>query len=163
VSAPTTTPAPPPRPRPRRPPRPPWHFAALGAALAAVLAVILFVAVGTTTTTPSVEQQATQGDLQLGINAATGLLLSLTVFPSTSHQLAPNFELTDQHGQPVSMNEFRGKVVVFSANDDQCEDLCTLLANDIVIANHDLGKARPPRTWCGCRSTPTRSTRRCQR
>lgn len=122
--------------------------------LAALLAVVLFAGVGTGTGVPSVEQRATASDLQPGINGATSLLLSLTVFPTSSRPTAPAFTLTDQYGQPVSPAAFKGKVVVISANDDRCRDLCTLLANDIVAANHDLGPAAKDVVWLGINANP---------
>lgn len=149
--------------RPQRAPRRPWLYGGAGAVLAGALAVVLFAGLGTggptstgtgTVRAASMEAQATQGNLEPGINPATSLLLSLTVFPRSSRPLAPNFTLTDQQGQPVSMNEFRGKVVMFSANDDQCKDLCTLLANDIVLANRDLGRAAKDVVWLSVNANP---------
>ncbi|MDQ6753702.1 MAG: redoxin domain-containing protein, partial [Actinomycetota bacterium] len=54
---------------------------------------------------------------------------------------APDFHLTDQNGKPTSLSQYRGKAVVLSFNDDRCEDLCTLLAQDVAAANRDLGPA----------------------
>jgi cytochrome oxidase Cu insertion factor (SCO1/SenC/PrrC family) len=73
-----------------------------------------------------------------GINAAASTLLQLD--PQSQPQLvAPALSLTDQNGKHVSLSQYRGKSVVLSFNDDQCEDLCTLLAQDVVAANKDLG------------------------
>src|ERR1019366_1712286 len=49
--------------------------------------------------------------------------------------------LTDQYNRRASLSQFRGKAVVLSFNDDQCTDMCTLLAQDIVVAERDLGSA----------------------
>jgi cytochrome oxidase Cu insertion factor (SCO1/SenC/PrrC family) len=38
------------------------------------------------------------------------------------------------------LSQFRGKAVVLSFNDDRCTDVCTLLAQDIVRADQDLGR-----------------------
>jgi cytochrome oxidase Cu insertion factor (SCO1/SenC/PrrC family) len=54
---------------------------------------------------------------------------------------APTFALTDQHGNHVSLDAFRGKSVVLTFGDDQCTDLCTLLAEDVIAADKDLGGA----------------------
>lgn len=137
-----------------------WVYGGVGAVLALVLAVVLFAGIGTGGTpashsrTPSLEVQSTRGDLEPGINPASSLLLSLTVFPHSSRPVAPDFHLNDQTGAPVSMNEFRGKVVMFSVNDDQCQDLCTFLANDIVQANHDLGPAAKDVVWLSVNANP---------
>jgi cytochrome oxidase Cu insertion factor (SCO1/SenC/PrrC family) len=75
-----------------------------------------------------------------GINTASSLLLQL-VPQSAPLSVAPALSLTDQDGKHVTLSQFRGKTVVLSFNDDQCEDLCTLLAQDVVAANQDLGTA----------------------
>ncbi|MBT8163234.1 MULTISPECIES: redoxin domain-containing protein [Arthrobacter] len=73
-----------------------------------------------------------------GITAATAQLLQLDNLP-VPLDAAPDFTLTDQHSKPVALSQYRGKAVVLSFNDDECEDLCTLLAQDVAQANHDLG------------------------
>jgi len=75
-----------------------------------------------------------------GINTASSLLLQL-VPQSAPLSVAPALSLTDQDGKHVTLSQFRGKTVVLSFNDDQCADLCTLLAQDVVAANQDLGAA----------------------
>lgn len=76
-----------------------------------------------------------------GIGYGGSSLLSLNVFPKRLSPQSPGFQLVDQHGQPVSMSQFRGKVVVWSLNDDQCTNMCALYAQDIVAADRDLGRA----------------------
>jgi peroxiredoxin len=44
--------------------------------------------------------------------------------------------------------------VVLSFNDDECTDLCTLLAEDIVRANHDLGPAAGHVVWLAVNANP---------
>ncbi|MGH9046590.1 MAG: redoxin domain-containing protein, partial [Acidimicrobiales bacterium] len=106
--------------------------AAIGVALAGVLAVVLFVGVGTRGGPP---------DVAPGINAPSAYLLRLDLVPPGAADLAPNFTLTDQFGRAVSLSQFKGKSVVLSFNDDRCTDICTLLAQDIVVADRDLGSA----------------------
>lgn len=111
--------------------RRPWVLGTIGCALAAVLALVLFVgfAPGKKKTT----------DVAPGISTAAATLLDLNVLPAGSHRMMPDFTLTDQYGKAASLSQFRGKAVVLSFNDDQCPDLCTLLAQSIVMANKDLG------------------------
>ncbi len=120
-------------PRNRRP----LLFAALGVILAGMLAAVLLSQYGqsgvATVTGPAATRLA-------GITAPTANLLSLSVLPGDG-RTAPDFHLTDQSGQPVSLSQFRGRSVVLSFNDDQCTDVCTLLAEDVVRANRDLGPA----------------------
>ncbi len=118
-----------PGPRGRR--RPLW-FAMTGVGVSAVLAVVLFVGVGT---------GSGPADVAPGINPSSANLLQLDVFGPGGGAPAPNFTLTDQHGATVSLSAFRGKSVVLSFNDDRCADICTLLAQDVVVADRDLGAA----------------------
>jgi len=52
---------------------------------------------------------------------------------------APAFSLTDQHGTKESLSSFSGKSVILTFGDDKCTDLCTLLAEDVLAADKDLG------------------------
>ncbi|HEX4399972.1 MAG TPA: redoxin domain-containing protein [Galbitalea sp.] len=54
---------------------------------------------------------------------------------------APALTLTDQNGHPESLESFAGKAVILTFGDDKCTDLCTLLAEDVISADRDLGKA----------------------
>ncbi|HET9077583.1 MAG TPA: redoxin domain-containing protein [Acidimicrobiales bacterium] len=121
-----------------RPPRRPLLFAALGVVLAAALAAVLLTQTGRGTGSGGVVISG-QGAARLdGITAPTANLLSLSVLPG-SGRAAPDFQLTDQGGRPFSLSQFRGRSVVLSFNDDQCTDVCTLLAEDVVRADQDLG------------------------
>jgi cytochrome oxidase Cu insertion factor (SCO1/SenC/PrrC family) len=73
-----------------------------------------------------------------GITTATANLLALSP-DSSPKRTAPDFHLTDQSGRPISLSQFRGEAVVLSFNDDECTDVCTLLAQDIVRADQYLG------------------------
>jgi cytochrome oxidase Cu insertion factor (SCO1/SenC/PrrC family)/thiol-disulfide isomerase/thioredoxin len=108
-----------------------------GAACAAVLAAALFSGLHSGLSSSG----TTSSDVAPGIDAASASLLNLDVLSPGAVAAAPNFVLTDQRGQPVSLRQLRGKVVVWSLNDDQCTDLCPLLAQDIVAADRDLGPA----------------------
>lgn len=54
---------------------------------------------------------------------------------------APNFTLTNQFGQSVSLSDFRGKVVLLAFTDSQCTTICPLTTANMVSAVHMLGKA----------------------
>lgn len=73
-----------------------------------------------------------------GISAAGANLIQLDPL-GTSAVRAPAYSLTDQAGQTITPATFRGRSVVLTFNDDECQDLCTLLAEDVVRANIDLG------------------------
>ena len=54
---------------------------------------------------------------------------------------APGFTLTDQFGRQVSLDSFRGKVVVLTFNDPQCTTICPLTTTALVRAKALLGPA----------------------
>jgi cytochrome oxidase Cu insertion factor (SCO1/SenC/PrrC family) len=54
---------------------------------------------------------------------------------------APAVQLTDQNGRATSLSQFRGKAVILTFGDDKCTDLCTLLAQDVLTADKDLGSS----------------------
>ena len=54
---------------------------------------------------------------------------------------APEFTLSDQFGQPVSLHSFRGKVVILAFNDSECTTMCPLTTTAMLDAKAMLGKA----------------------
>jgi cytochrome oxidase Cu insertion factor (SCO1/SenC/PrrC family)/thiol-disulfide isomerase/thioredoxin len=119
-------------------------WATSGGVLALALMVVLIVALvpgpssatGTSATGPSSSTPSTDPSAAIGRPAASLLELSNL---GVNHNPMPDFTLTDQQGSPLSLSEFAGRAVVLSFNDDQCKDLCTLLAQDVTVANRDLG------------------------
>ena len=121
-------------------------WASAGFIVVAALAVI--VAIGLPHSQP-----ASANMVEPGINAAAADLLQLDILPPPAY-VAPAFTLTDQHGQQVSLSQYRGKSVVLTFDDDECTDLCTLLAQDIVDANKDLGAAAKDVVFLGVNVNP---------
>jgi cytochrome oxidase Cu insertion factor (SCO1/SenC/PrrC family)/thiol-disulfide isomerase/thioredoxin len=54
---------------------------------------------------------------------------------------APDFTLSDQFGQPVSLHSFRGKVVLLAFTDSECSTICPMTTSAMVDAKAMLGKA----------------------
>ena len=106
-----------------------WSAAA--AVVAAGITVALIVVPGAAQASHEVEP---------GIDQTSATLLQLDDIRS-DQLTAPAYSLTDQNGKPMTAAEFHGRSVVLTVNDDQCADLCTLLAQDIATADHDLGAA----------------------
>jgi cytochrome oxidase Cu insertion factor (SCO1/SenC/PrrC family) len=52
---------------------------------------------------------------------------------------APALSLTDQHGTPWTLERLRGKVVVVTFLNAECNDICPVLANEITQADQLLG------------------------
>ncbi|HET6963917.1 MAG TPA: redoxin domain-containing protein [Acidimicrobiales bacterium] len=124
---------------------------AVGCALAASLAAVLFAGVGTGGR-PAAD--ATLTDRAPGITPAAASLLQLNVIPPKQAVPAPAINLVDQHGRPTTLAQFRGKVVIWSLNDDQCTDLCPLLAQTVVEAERDLGAAAKDVVFLPVNSNP---------
>jgi protein SCO1/2 len=59
----------------------------------------------------------------------------------TSPTGAPGFSLTDQAGRAVSLAALRDKSVVLSFFDATCDDICPVLAAELVRADAELGSA----------------------
>jgi cytochrome oxidase Cu insertion factor (SCO1/SenC/PrrC family) len=54
---------------------------------------------------------------------------------------APDFRLVNQFGQPMSLGQFRGRVVLLSFEDSECTTVCPLTAQSMVEAKLLLGAA----------------------
>jgi len=54
---------------------------------------------------------------------------------------APGFTLTDQFGQPASLDSYRGKAVILAFNDSECTTVCPLTTAALVDAKAMLGPA----------------------
>ncbi len=54
---------------------------------------------------------------------------------------APDFTLSDQFGQPVSLRSYRGKVVLLAFNDSECTTICPLTTQAMLDAKAMLGRA----------------------
>jgi cytochrome oxidase Cu insertion factor (SCO1/SenC/PrrC family)/thiol-disulfide isomerase/thioredoxin len=62
--------------------------------------------------------------------------------PGTAlHRPAPNFTLTDQFGRRVSIDRYRGKVVLLAFVDSRCTTICPLTTTSMVLAKRLLGRA----------------------
>jgi cytochrome oxidase Cu insertion factor (SCO1/SenC/PrrC family) len=54
---------------------------------------------------------------------------------------APDFRLTNQFGQQISLSAFRGKVVILAFTDSECTTICPLTTASMVAAKDLLGQA----------------------
>jgi cytochrome oxidase Cu insertion factor (SCO1/SenC/PrrC family)/thiol-disulfide isomerase/thioredoxin len=68
---------------------------------------------------------------------------------------APDFRLTDEFGQPVSLHSFRGKVVILAFNDSECTTICPLTTSAMVDAKAMLGSAGSGVQLLGIDANPT--------
>ena len=68
---------------------------------------------------------------------------------------APDFALTDQFGQSVSLRSFRGRVVVLAFNDSECTTICPLTTAAMLQAKAMLGRAGDQVQLLGVDANPT--------
>jgi cytochrome oxidase Cu insertion factor (SCO1/SenC/PrrC family) len=54
---------------------------------------------------------------------------------------APDFTLVNQFGQPMSLSQFRGRVVLMGFEDSECTTVCPLTTQSMVLAKEMLGTA----------------------
>jgi cytochrome oxidase Cu insertion factor (SCO1/SenC/PrrC family) len=54
---------------------------------------------------------------------------------------APDIRLVNQFGQPMSLSQFRGRVVLLGFEDSECTTVCPLTTQSMVLAKELLGKA----------------------
>src|SRR5262249_21615228 len=66
---------------------------------------------------------------------------NLDLGSSLGNAPAPDFRLTNQFGQPMSLSQFRGKVILLSFDDSECTTVCPLTTESMVLAKELLGKA----------------------
>jgi cytochrome oxidase Cu insertion factor (SCO1/SenC/PrrC family) len=66
---------------------------------------------------------------------------NLDLGSSLNSQPAPDIKLVNQFGQPMSLSQFRGKVVMLSFEDSQCTTVCPLTTQSMLEAKQLLGAA----------------------
>jgi cytochrome oxidase Cu insertion factor (SCO1/SenC/PrrC family) len=66
---------------------------------------------------------------------------NLDLGSSLGDRSAPDLRLTNQFGQPMSLSQFRGKVVMLSFEDSQCTTVCPLTTQSMLEAKQLLGAA----------------------
>jgi cytochrome oxidase Cu insertion factor (SCO1/SenC/PrrC family) len=119
------------------PPRPvlkDWPILLIGAAgLIAIVWIVVTYSAGSTVGTASARA--------LSISNGTATLLEVNPLVTLGTK-APPFTLIDQNGKRTTLGSFAGKAVVLTFGDDKCADLCTLLAQDVLAADKDLGGAK---------------------
>ena len=74
-------------------------------------------------------------------NAAAMQNPNLDLGTSLGGKPAPDVKLVNQFGQPMSLSQFRGRVVMLSFEDSECTTVCPLTTQSMVLAKELLGKA----------------------
>src|ERR1700678_399825 len=87
-------------------------------------------------------------------NAAGMYNPDLDTGTSLGSRPAPDFRLVNQFGQPMSLSQFRGKVVMLSFEDSQCTTVCPLTTQAMLEAKQLLGAAGGQVQLLGVDATP---------
>jgi cytochrome oxidase Cu insertion factor (SCO1/SenC/PrrC family) len=66
---------------------------------------------------------------------------NLDLGTSLGNSLAPDIRLTNQFGQPMSLSQFHGRVVILAFADSECTTVCPLTTQSMVLAKQLLGTA----------------------
>jgi cytochrome oxidase Cu insertion factor (SCO1/SenC/PrrC family)/thiol-disulfide isomerase/thioredoxin len=114
------------RRRLRLPEHRPVQLAFMGAAIVAAGAAIVALAVTGSAGSPAGQALASNPNLDPGTPLS---------------RPAPEFTLTDQFGEPISLRSFRGNVVLLDFNDSQCTTICPLTTTAMLDAKAMLGPA----------------------
>jgi cytochrome oxidase Cu insertion factor (SCO1/SenC/PrrC family) len=101
-----------------------------------------FAVVGCASSSPSGSSPASPG--QSAMSAANEAAMqnpNLDLGTSLYGEQAPDIKLVNQFGQPMSLSQFRGRVVILAFSDSECTTVCPLTTQSMVLAKELLGKA----------------------
>jgi cytochrome oxidase Cu insertion factor (SCO1/SenC/PrrC family) len=88
-------------------------------------------------------------------NAAAMQNPNLDLGSSLGGMQAPDIKLVNQFGQPMSLSQFRGRVVILAFSDSECTTVCPLTTQSMVMAKELLGKAGDSVQLLGVDANPT--------
>jgi cytochrome oxidase Cu insertion factor (SCO1/SenC/PrrC family) len=80
---------------------------------------------------------------------------NLDLGSSLGQQPAPDIKLVNQFGQPMSLSQFRGKVVMLGFEDSECTTVCPLTTQSMLQAKQMLGAAGDQVQLLGVDANPT--------
>jgi len=108
-------------------------------ARAALAGVAMLSALAALTGCASASGQASSAPPMM--SSAAAMNPNLDLGSSLGGMPAPDFRLLNQFGQPMSLSQFRGKVVILSFQDSECTTVCPLTAQSMLEAKQMLGSA----------------------
>jgi cytochrome oxidase Cu insertion factor (SCO1/SenC/PrrC family) len=107
----------------------------------AVAGVLALAACGASTASTGSTGAATGMAPMGGAQAQAAANPNLDPGTSLGSRAAPDIRLENQFGQPMSLSQFRGKVVVLAFVDSECTTVCPLTTVSMVQARNLLGAA----------------------
>ncbi len=129
-------------------------FRARGPLAAAVLLSALTALAGC-----SASSTSSLGGMQANpASSAAEMNPNLDLGSSLNSEPAPDIKLVNQFGQPMSLSQFRGKVVMLGFEDSQCTTVCPLTTQAMVQAKQLLGAAGNQVQLLGVDANPDATT-----
>jgi cytochrome oxidase Cu insertion factor (SCO1/SenC/PrrC family) len=111
-----------------------------GALAAAIVLAVSAALAGCGSSASPGAQSTTPGPMG-SASAAAMANPNLDLGTSLDDQAAPEIMLTNQFGQPMSLSQFHGKVVILAFTDSECTTVCPLTTQSMLLAKELLGKA----------------------
>jgi cytochrome oxidase Cu insertion factor (SCO1/SenC/PrrC family) len=116
-------------------------FRPRGALTAAAVLTVLAGTLGLAGCGTSASSPAPAGMQGAAASSAGEMNPNLDLGSSLGGLPAPDITLVNQFGQPMSLSQFRGKVVMLSFQDSECTTVCPLTAQSMLEAKQLLGAA----------------------
>jgi cytochrome oxidase Cu insertion factor (SCO1/SenC/PrrC family) len=130
-------------------------FRARGTLAAAALLSVLTAVAGCGASASSSSPSSLGGMQANPASSAAEMNPNLDLGSSLGSQPAPDITLTNQFGQPMSLSQFRGKVVMLSFEDSECTTVCPLTTTSMLEAKQLLGAAGNQVQLLGVDANPT--------
>src|ERR1700683_5168702 len=130
-------------------------FRARGTLVAAALLSVLTALAGCGASASSSSTSSLGGMEAHPASSAAEMNPNLDLGSSLGSQPAPDITLVNQFGQPMSLSQFRGKVVMLSFEDSECTTVCPLTTTSMLEAKQLLGHARNQVQLLGGDANPT--------
>jgi cytochrome oxidase Cu insertion factor (SCO1/SenC/PrrC family) len=131
-------------------------FRARGTLAAAALLSALTALAGCGASASTSSSTSSLGGMQANpASSAAEMNPNLDLGSSLGSQPAPDITLVNQFGQPMSLSQFRGKVVMLSFEDSECTTVCPLTTASMLEAKQMLGAAGNQVQLLGVDANPT--------
>jgi cytochrome oxidase Cu insertion factor (SCO1/SenC/PrrC family) len=131
-------------------------FRARGTLAAAALLSALTALAGCGASASTSSSTSSLGGMQANpASSAAEMNPNLDLGSSLGSQPAPDITLVNQFGQPMSLSQFRGKVVMLSFEDSECTTVCPLTTASMLEAKQMLGAAGSQVQLLGVDANPT--------
>src|ERR1700683_4238712 len=130
-------------------------FRARGTLVAAALLSVLTALAGCGASASSSSTSSLGGMEAHPASSAAEMNPNLDLGSSLGSQPAPDITLVNQFGQPMSLSQFRGKVVMLSFEDSECTTVCPLTTTSMLEAKQLLGAAGNQVQLLGVDANPT--------